>query len=66
MIEIKLWKIDKNVTVYVNKKGTLQPVKENKENFVKKIRRFIVKEFVKICDELVIGLKLSKEVETFI
>ena len=63
MIEIKLWTINKNATVYVNKKGTLQPLKEN---FMKKIRRFVVKRFVKIFDELIIGLKLSKEVETFI
>ena len=42
------------------------PLKEIKENFMKKIGRFVVKEFVKTCNELVIGLKLSKDVETFI
>ena len=31
-------------------------LKESKENFVKKNRRFVVTEFVKTCDELVIGL----------
>ena len=29
-------------------------LKESKENFVKKNRRFVVTEFVKTCDELVI------------
>ena len=30
--------------------------KQNKENFRKKICRFVISEFVKTCDELVIGL----------
>ena len=65
MNEIKLWKINKNVTVYVNKRH-FAAFKRKQENFMKIFRRFVVKEFVKTCDELVIGLKLSKEVETFI
>ena len=38
------------------KKGTLHPLKESKENFVKKNCRLVVTEFVKTCDELVIDL----------
>ena len=44
-----------NVTVYVNnnKKDIQQPLKESKENFLKKIRKFVESGFVKTCDELV-------------
>ena len=44
-----------NVTVYVNKKGTLQPLKRMQRKFRKEYRRFVVTEFVKTCNELVIG-----------
>ena len=33
----------------------MQFLKKRKENFVKKNRRFVVAEFVKTCDEFVIG-----------
>ena len=46
-IDIKLGKWG-DVTVYIDKK-------ESKENVMKKYFRFIVTEFVKTCDELVIG-----------
>ena len=45
-----------NVTIYVNRKKTfLQPLKESKESFVKK--KLVDSGFVKICDELVIGMQ---------
>ena len=48
---------DANVSDYVRmltkKKANLQP-----KDFVKKVRRFVVTEFVKTCDELVIGIQL--------
>jgi hypothetical protein len=44
-----------NVTVHFNKKDNMQSLNESKENFVEKNRRFVVTEFVKTCDELVIG-----------
>ena len=56
MIEIKLWNKNANVTFYVNKKDTLHPLKESKENFV-------VMEFVKTCDELVIVLQTRRTCE---
>ena len=56
MIEIRLWNKNANVTVYVNKKDTLHPLKESKENFV-------VMEFVKTCDELVIVLQTRRTCE---
>ena len=43
-------KVNANVTVYANKnKDTLQPL------FRENNRRFVAKDFVKTCDELVIG-----------
>jgi hypothetical protein len=42
--------------IHTSKKKTLcSPYEESKENFVKKNCRFVVTEFVKTCDELVIG-----------
>ena len=37
------------------KKNFYLVAKQNKEKFVKKVCRFVVSEFVKTCDELVIG-----------
>ena len=50
-----------NLTVYVNKKGTLQPLKESKEHFAKKNRRFVDSKFVKTCDVLVTGNSKMKK-----
>ena len=38
-------------------KKTLGALKKEAKNCVKKIRRFVVTEFVKTCDELVIRLE---------
>ena len=36
LIEIKLWTINANLTVYVNKKDTLQPIKRKQSRFREK------------------------------
>ena len=43
------------------KKDTLQPLKESKENFVKKNCRFVFGKFVKTCNELVIAHEMEEE-----
>ena len=47
----------------LTKKDTLQPLKENTESFMKFFRKFVVAEFVKTCDELVIVLQTRQTCE---
>ena len=39
----------------------MRPLKESKQNFVKKIGRFVFGKFVKICNELVIAHEMEEE-----
>ena len=58
MIEIKLWKTNANVIVYLYwQKNTKNyaALKKKKRKFSEKNRRFVVSKFVKTCDELVKG-----------
>ena len=59
LIKIKLWKKFANVTVqvYKQKKHFAAINKKAKKISLIFFRRFVVTEFVKTCDELVIGLE---------
>ena len=56
-------------TQCLDKEDTSQPLKKSKENFVKKNRRFVLIEFVKTCDELIIGdiaeVRIGHSTDTF-